>query len=92
MEEEYPMPMSLDWTKEEIIDVMEFFQTVEQAYDKPVPKETLVNKYRRFKEIVPSKAEEKRYFRDFDENAGVSCWKTVQQAQKAEAGENIKMT
>ncbi|SFP02588.1 UPF0223 family protein [Salibacterium halotolerans] len=91
MEEEYPMPFSLEWTKEEIIDVMEFFQVIEEAYEKPVRKETVLAKYRRFKQIVPSKSEEKQYFRDFDEKAAVSCWKTVQQAEKQEAGEAFKM-
>ncbi|SFL57317.1 UPF0223 family protein [Salibacterium qingdaonense] len=92
MEEEYPMPFSMDWTKEEIIDVMEFFRVIEEAYEKPVRKETVLSRYRRFKEIVPSKAEEKQYLRDFDEKAGVSCWKTVQQAGRKETEETFKMT
>ncbi|MFZ4450298.1 UPF0223 family protein [Salibacterium aidingense] len=91
MEEEFPMPMSMDWTKEEIIDVMQFFQVIETTYEKAVIREDILSRYGRFKEIVPSKKEEKQYFRQFDEKAEVSCWKTVQKAKNAQPGEKIKM-
>lgn len=37
------------------------FQQVELAYEKGANREELLSAYRRFKEIVPGKAQEKRY-------------------------------
>lgn len=59
MEEGYQYPMNEDWSTEEAIDVISFFQTVELAYEKGVERDVLMSAYRRFKEIVPGKAEEK---------------------------------
>lgn len=59
MEEGYQYPMNEDWSTEEAIDVISFFQAVELAYEKGVERDVLMSAYRRFKEIVPGKAEEK---------------------------------
>lgn len=56
---EYQYPMNEDWTTEEAVDVIAFFQQVELAYEKGADREELLKTYRRFKEIVPGKAEEK---------------------------------
>lgn len=58
---EYQYPMNEDWTTEEAVDVIAFFQQVELAYEKGADREELLKAYRRFKEIVPGKAEEKSY-------------------------------
>ncbi|WP_240375046.1 UPF0223 family protein [Bacillus piscicola] len=89
MEEELPMPISMDWNKEEVVDVVNFFQTIERAQYKAVLRDDILALYSRFKEIVPSKSEEKQLFRQFDNSAGVSCWKTIQTARQAEPGEKI---
>ena len=92
MKENVNIPISMEWTTQEIIDVTTFFQVVETSHGKPVPREDILGLYGKFKEIVPSKSEEKQMFRQFDEDAEVNCWKTVQAARKAEAGEKINMT
>ncbi|RSL30458.1 UPF0223 family protein [Salibacterium salarium] len=86
-----PMPMSMDWSTEEIVDAVNFFQTIEKAYQQAVVRDDILALYNRFKEFVPSKSEEKQYFKEFDEKTGVSCWKTIQKAKSAEVGEKIKM-
>ncbi|SFE42503.1 UPF0223 family protein [Alteribacillus iranensis] len=88
---ELHMPISMEWSKEEVIDAVNFFQTVERAHHKAVPREDILALYNRFKEIVPSKSEEKQLFRTFDERAEVSCWQAVQAAKKAEPGEKVKL-
>ncbi|WYP25109.1 UPF0223 family protein [Alkalihalobacillus sp. FSL W8-0930] len=85
------MPISLDWSKEEVVDVIHFFQGVEEAYQKSgISRNDLMNRYRRFKEIVPSKSEEKQLCKEFEEEAeaNVSCYRTV---QKAKAGESDRV-
>ena len=52
---EYQYPFSYDWSTEEVIDVVAFFQTVEKAYEKGMTKNEFMHAYRRFKEIVPGK-------------------------------------
>ena len=79
------MPISLDWSTEEVVDVIHFFQGVEAAHQKGIDRVDLMNRYRRFKEIVPSKSEEKQVCKEFDEEAGVSCYRAVQKAKAAES-------
>lgn len=81
----------MDWNKQEIIDVIYFFQCVEEAYDKGVNREKLLASYRRFKEIVPSKGEEKQLCGQFEKASGFSCYHTIKQARETDQGQKIKM-
>ena len=74
---EYTYPFSIDWSTEEIVDVVQFFEAIEKAYEKGVKREELLMKYRRFKEIVPSMAEEKTYFREFERESGYASYPIV---------------
>lgn len=76
------LPISLDWSTEEVIDVVHFFQAIEQAYDQGIAREDLLGKYRRFKEIVPSKSEEKQLFRAYEQENDVSCYQTIKKARE----------
>lgn len=89
---EYSYPLSPDWSTEEIIDVVKFFESVEQAYEKGISREELLAKYRRFKEIVPSKAEEKQLFKQFEEVSGFVSYQVVKQAKELEDGQVIKIS
>lgn len=51
--------MNEDWTTEEAVDVIAFFQQVELAYEKGADREELLKAYRRFKEIVPGRPKKK---------------------------------
>ena len=88
---EYSYPFSPDWSTEEVIDVIKFFEAIERAYEAGVNKEDLMAIYRRFKEIVPSKSEEKRLCNEFEEVSGYSSYRVIQQMKSASAGEKIKM-
>ncbi|AMW98294.1 UPF0223 family protein [Rummeliibacillus stabekisii] len=87
---EYSYPFSTDWSTNEIVDVIAFFQTVEKAYEKGVQREDVLSKYRRFKEIVPSMAEEKTIFREFEEESGYVSYDIVKQTKTKENGSIIK--
>lgn len=58
---EYSYPLSTDWTTDEMVDVVRFFEVVEMAYEKGAKRELVMARYKRFKEIVPSQAEEKQF-------------------------------
>ncbi|SER59451.1 UPF0223 family protein [Psychrobacillus sp. OK032] len=83
---EYTYPFSLDWSTEEIVEVVQFFEAIEKAYEKGVKREELLMKYRRFKEIVPSIAEEKTYFRQFEKESGYASYPIVKMMK--EKGDN----
>ncbi|MCY8103726.1 UPF0223 family protein [Bacillus mojavensis] len=87
---EYQYPMNEDWTTEEAVDVIAFFQQVEQAYEKGADREELLKAYRRFKEIVPGKAEEKKLCGEFEEQSTYSPYRTVKQAKESDQAK-IKM-
>lgn len=57
---EYEYPIDLDWSNEEMISVINFFNHVEKYYESGVTAGDFMDAYKRFKEIVPAKAEEKQ--------------------------------
>lgn len=88
---EYQYPIDYHWSTDEVVDVIKFFEAVEQAYEKEIERNAVMNAYRRFKEIVPSKAEEKTICGEFEEISGYSAYRTIKEARGALPGEMIKM-
>lgn len=88
---EYQYPIDYQWSTDEIVDVINFFQHIEQAYEKGIERERLMKAYRRFKEIVPSKAEEKKLCGEFEEMSGYSSYRVMKKAKEEGANEKIKM-
>lgn len=46
---EYQYPLDLDWTNEEMVDVIAFFNKIESYYEKSVNGQDLMQHYKRFK-------------------------------------------
>lgn len=88
---EYQYPIDIDWSTEEIVDVIAFFEAVERVYENGLNRDEFMAKYRRFKEIVPSIAGEKKVDKEFEEVSGYSSYRAVQAAKKAEAGTKVKL-
>ena len=89
---EYSYPLRTDWKTEEIISVIAFYEIIEQAYEKGAKQEKIMNSYREFKKVVPSKAEEKTLLKEFEEASGYSSYPIVKSAENAASGEMIKGT
>jgi uncharacterized protein YktA (UPF0223 family) len=87
----YSYPIDETWTKEEIIEVIQFFQMVERAYESGVEKEKLLQAYSAFKQIVPSKSEEKKVCATFEKESGYSCYRTIKKARESAEKKLIKM-
>lgn len=87
---EYSYPIDETWTKQEIIDVVNFYTLVEKAYGQGVKRNDLMLSYTRFKQIVPSKSEEKQLCGQFEKDTGYSCYKTIKRAKDKEA-KTVKM-
>jgi uncharacterized protein YktA (UPF0223 family) len=88
---EYQYPFSIDWTTEEVIDVIAFFEAVEKAYEKGIKKEDLMVRYRKFKEIVPGKSEEKKICGEFEEASGYSSYHVVKKMKEAGESDLIRL-
>jgi uncharacterized protein YktA (UPF0223 family) len=88
---EYQYPIDYHWTTDEIVDVIKFYEAIERAYEKGIDRDELMAIYRRFKEIVPSKAEEKTICGEFEEISGYSSYRTIKKAKDSAPGESISM-
>lgn len=88
---EYQYPIDYNWTTNETVDVIHFFEVIEKAYEKGIDREAIMAAYRRFKEIVPSMSEEKKLCKEFEEMSGYSSYHAVKKAKEASSGEKILM-
>lgn len=88
---EYQYPIDPDWSTEEVVDVIKYFESIEKAYEQGIERDQFMNTYRRFKEIVPGKAQEKNLCDEFEELSGYSSYRTVKAAKEAESGDKVKM-
>lgn len=87
----YYYPLEDTWTTEEITIVVEFFSCIEKVYESGIDREVFLVAYRKFKEIVPSKSEEKGYFSSFEKASGYSGYHAVQKARKS-ADKEIRLS
>ncbi|HAQ07547.1 MAG TPA: hypothetical protein DCR24_08525 [Bacillus bacterium] len=88
---EYQYPIDYTWSTDEIVDVIHFFESIEKAYEKGIERDAMLTAYRRFKEIVPSKAEEKTIFKEFEEESGYSSYQAIKAIKEKSSGEKIKI-
>lgn len=79
---EYQYPLDLDWTNEEMMQVIHFFNKIENYYESSVKGEDVKKAYKKIKEIVPGKAEEKQIFKEFENKSGYNSYKVVQEVNK----------
>ncbi|MEG0385275.1 MAG: UPF0223 family protein [Solibacillus sp.] len=88
---EYSYPLSTDWSTQEMVDVVRFFEAVEMAYEKGIKREVMMARYKRFKEVVPSQAEEKTICREFEEASTYIPFRVVKLAKELEDGQIVRM-
>ncbi|WP_436861334.1 UPF0223 family protein [Staphylococcus caeli] len=78
---EYQYPIDLDWSNEEMMHVVSFFNAVEAYYESSIEGEQLLKRYKQFKQIVPGKAEEKQIFNEFEKSSGYSSYHAIKAVQ-----------
>ncbi|ASK63627.1 hypothetical protein CFK37_16410 [Virgibacillus phasianinus] len=79
---DYHYPLNELWSRLEIIDVVHFFTTIEKYYERSADDYEILQSYKRFKEIVPSKGEEKTYFKEFEMASGYKVFPVIKQARE----------
>lgn len=88
---EYSYPLSTDWTTQEMVDVVHFFEAVEAAYEKGIKREEFMKRYKAFKVIVTSQAEEKTICREFEQASGYVPYKAVKLAKELADGKIVRI-
>ena len=91
MEKSYSYPLDLDWSTEEMIIVVEFFQLIEEGYENGVKASALSDAYKNFKEIVQSKAEEKTLFREFKSVSNLEPFSLIKQLKTSDPNDILKV-
>lgn len=86
---EYQYPLDLDWSNDEMVEVIKFFNQIENYYEKSIIGTELMEQYKKFKQIVPGKAEEKQIFKEFEEKSGYNSYKVIQEVKKHTDQENF---
>lgn len=86
MNKNYAYPLDLSWSTDEISSVLHFLNQVELAYESKVAADKVLAAYQAFKQVVPSKAEEKRIDKTFEAVSGYSTYKVVQAAKAQQKG------
>ena len=69
---DYNYPLDYTWSTADIIDVMSLYNAVEKAYEEGISKTDFLNAYRKFKNVVGTKSEEKQIDKEFQEVSGYS--------------------
>lgn len=77
---DYNYPLRVDWTTDEMVAVTAFYSVIEKAYETGVQRNDVLAAYEKFKQIVPSKAEEKTLFREFEQASGYKSYPIVRAA------------
>lgn len=84
MSNNYQYPIDLDWTSEEMAIVVKMWNGLEQAYESSINREELLSRYKAFKQVVPSKMEEKQLGNSFEKNSGYQLYGTIKKAKNLE--------
>lgn len=82
---EYNYPLNSDWSTEEMVAVVQFFEVIEKAYESKVKASDVKERYLQLRAIIPSKAEEKTIFRDFEKASSYNSYRVVQLALKEDS-------
>ncbi|WP_027963057.1 UPF0223 family protein [Halalkalibacillus halophilus] len=85
---DYHYPIDPDWTTEQVLIVIEFFNKIEAAYEDKVSSSEVIQAYNQFKTVIPAKDEEKQMFKSFEKQTGYVPYKVVKEA-KAEPDNSV---
>lgn len=86
----YSYPLNPSWTTAEMEQVVAILRAVEDAYEVGISRTEVLKRYRAFKQIVSSKAEEKQIGREFEKSSGYVLYRVVKEAQNS-TSKKIKM-
>ncbi len=80
----FKYPMLDGWSTQDIITMSNLYTAVANAYEGGVNRDELLLAYDQFKQVVPSKAEEKQLDRAFGSESSYSIYRTITTARNAQ--------
>ena len=78
----YDYPLDYDWSTEEILIVINLYNAVERAYEEGIEANQFMDAYTAYRKVLNSKAEEKKFEREFKEVSSYSIFAVYKQAMK----------
>lgn len=91
MKNDINIPMTMGWSKDDVVDVVHFYEAIDQTYVKGVERGKLLSIYQKFKKVVPSKSEEKQHFKDYESQTNQSPYHVIKKAKESSDKMVIKM-
>ncbi|HKM29693.1 MAG TPA: UPF0223 family protein [Bacilli bacterium] len=76
MEKDYEIDFDMFETIE-IVKIIDFFVLIEQSYKKKLSKQTMIDSYREYRQILNNKALEKKYDKMLYDKAKISIYQTM---------------
>jgi uncharacterized protein YktA (UPF0223 family) len=89
-DKQFSYPFLGGWSTADVIAVSNFYSDIAAANEIGVDRGHLLDSYKAFKEVVPSKAEEKQLDRLYAEASGYSIYKTINLAKETRSNK-VKM-
>lgn len=77
----YSYPLEGYWSTREMLAVVDFYNQVEASYETGTSSVALLMAYRSFKQVIPSKGEEKRLGQLFYQVSGYSSYMAITAAK-----------
>lgn len=81
----------MEWSDDDIVQVIALYNAVESAYETGIQKETFMQKYRAFCQIVPMKMEQRRLDKEFHEESGYSIYQVFKQSQSTPSNGKVRL-
>ena len=78
---DYQYPIDVEWSQEEMVQVISFFNAIELYYESNVERDVLLTRYQAFKKVVPGKADEKNIFNTFKSESGYDSYQVMKIAK-----------
>lgn len=78
MADNYQVPIDGNWDVKDMVAVSNLVDAVLQVYEGGCDRNLLIENYRLFSEVIPSKSEQKKFDRDFEAQTGHSIYRTMQ--------------
>ena len=77
MADNYQLPIDGNWDVNDMIAVSNLVDAILQVYEGGCDRARLLSAHQQFSQVIPSKAEQKRFDRDFEEQTGRSIYRTM---------------
>lgn len=91
MRDNYSYPLDPEWSDDEIVQVIDLYNAVEKAYENGISRETFMQKYRTFCQVVPMKMDQRNLDKQFQQESGYSIYQVFKQCQSTPSDGKVRL-